>query len=310
MDTSTKPIINHLTDFLDWLDVEKGLSPRTQENYGRFLKKFLDWLKINNYTNLQPHELSPEIIWHYRVYLARESNKPLKKSTQNHYLIAIRALLNFFAKRDILSLPAEKIELPKIKEEKTVRFLTLEQLKKLFSAPDTATQSGLRDRAILESFFSTGMRISELTALDRSQVKIGPDAIELELGIIGKGRVARTVYFSKGAIVWLQRYLETRSDDEKSLFVNYRSRAGSSRRLTPRSIENIIKKYAVSVGLPATTTPHVLRHSFATDLLTQGVDLRTVQEFLGHKSITATQIYTHITSKRLRDTHRQFHSAV
>ncbi len=312
MEKSSKPISQHLSDFLDWLEIEKGLSSKSQENYSRFLKKFLDWLKINNLENIKPHELTPQHIWKYRVFLSRQyisrTKKPLKKSTQNYYLIALRSLLNYFAERDILSLPAEKIKLAKERKEKQVRFLNLEQLKKLFSAPDTSKIQGLRDRAILETLFSTGMRISELVSLNREQIKIKENMEELELSIIGKGEKPRTVYFSKRALLWLKKYLDMRDDKEKALFINYRSKKGAPRRLTARSIEKNIKKYAILAGIPLNTTPHVLRHSFATDLLTQGVDLRTLQEFLGHKSISATQIYAHVTSKRLREIHRKFHS--
>lgn len=309
---SKKPLPQHLNDFLDWLDIEKGLSGKSQENYSRFLKKFLDWLKENNLNDLKPHQLSPVHLWEYRVFLSRQalskSKKPLKKTTQNYYLIALRSFLNYFANRDIISLPAEKVKLAKVKDEKTVHFLTLEQIEKLFSAPDVSTRSGLRDRTILESLFSTGLRISELVSLNKEQIRIKPLTKDLEVGIIGKGGRPRTVYFSERAVIWLRKYLESRKDNEKSLFVNYQSGKNSSRRLTPRSIEKIIKKYDLLAGLPINTTPHTLRHSFATDLLTQGADLRIIQELLGHRNIVTTQIYTHVTNKRLRDIHRQFHS--
>jgi site-specific recombinase XerD len=311
---SQKPLPQHLSDFLDWLEIEKGLSSKSQENYARFLKKFLDWLKKNNLENIKPHELSPDHIWQYRLYLSRQylshKERPLKKVTQNYYLIALRSFLNYFAERDIISLPAEKIKLAREKEDKEVRFLTMEQLEKLFGAPDISKIQGLRDRAILETFFSTGMRISELVALNKDQIKIKPGIDELELSITGKGGRIRTVYFSKRALNWLQRYLETRKDKEKALFISYRSKnkKNSSTRLTPRFIEKMIKKYAILAGIPLTTTPHVLRHTFATDLLSQGVDLRTIQEFLGHKNIAATQIYAHVTNKRLREIHKKFHS--
>ncbi|MCX6759266.1 MAG: tyrosine-type recombinase/integrase [Candidatus Nealsonbacteria bacterium] len=312
MEKSPKPIPHHLSDFLDWLEIEKGLSSKSQENYARFLKRFFDWLEISSLENLKPHELTPEHIWKYRLFLSRQylpkTKQPLKKSTQNYYLIALRSLLNYFADRDILSLPAEKIKLAKDKGERQVRFLNLEQLEKLFLTPDVSKIQGLRDRAILETLFSTGTRIAELTALNREQIKIKLGMEELELSIVGKGGRIRTVYFSQRALFWLKKYLETRKDKEKALFINYRSKIRAPRRLTPRSIEKIIKKCAILAGLPLTTTPHVMRHSFATDLLNQGVDLRTIQEFLGHKSIAATQIYAHVTSKQLRDIHRKFHS--
>lgn len=308
MQKSSKSIPEHLTDFLDWLDIEKGLSNKSQENYSRFLKKFFGWLKIKNLSDLKPHELSPAHVWDYRVYLSRQSKTPLKKSTQNYYLIALRSLLNFFADRDIITLPSEKIKLAKDKSEKAVHFLNLDQIEKLLSMPNSAKRAGLRDRAILESLFSTGLRIAELVSLNKEQIRLKAVTKDLEVGIIGKGNHPRTVYFSERAVKRLKEYLETRQDDEKPLFVNYRGRKGASRRLTARSIEKILKKYALLAGLPANTTPHTLRHSFATDLLSKGADLRLIQEFLGHRNIATTQIYTHVTNKRLRDVHRQFHS--
>lgn len=310
MEESETPLTRHLTDFLDWLEVEKGLSSKTQENYSRFLKKFFDWLKINKLENIKPHQLTTDHIWQYRLFLSRQylsKKKSLSKATQNYYLIALRSLLGYFAERDILSLPTEKIKLAKNKKEVQPRFLNLEQIEKLFSVSDTSNIQGLRDRTIMEILFSTGMRISELVSLNRDQIKVKPETKDIEMGIIGKGGKTRTVYLSERAINWLREYLKIRRDKEKPLFINYRRKRNSPPRLTARSIEKIIKRYALSAGLPANTTPHVLRHSFATDLLSQGVDLRVIQEFLGHKTIAATQIYTHITSKKLRDIHRRFH---
>lgn len=310
MEQSSIPIPRHINNFLDWLDVEKGLSPKSQENYGRFIKKFIDWLNLNGLGELKPHELTPDHIWKYRVFLSRHSpaaNKNLKKSTQNYYLIALRSLLNYFADRDIISLPSEKIKLARDKGERQVRFLNLEQLEKLFSVPDLSAPQGLRDRAILEVLFSTGMRISELISLNRDQIRIKAGIKELELGITGKGNKVRTVYFSERCLYWLKKYLDARTDMDKALFVNYRRPTDASSRLGVRSVERNIKRYSALAGLPNMITPHVMRHSFATDLLNQGVDLRTVQEFLGHKNISATQIYTHVTNKRLREIHRKFH---
>ncbi|TFB08053.1 hypothetical protein E3V08_05660, partial [Candidatus Atribacteria bacterium MT.SAG.1] len=211
---------------------------------------------------------------------------------------------------NILSLPAEKIKLAKQPKERSIKFLNLEQIGRLLSAPNTKNLIGLRDRAILETLFSTGMRVAELVSLDRDQVKIKSEADtkELEISIIGKGNKPRTVYLSERTIDWLKRYLETRKDQEKALFIHYRGSKDSSLRLTSRSIENIVKKYAVLAGIPIFTVPHTLRHSFATDLLNNGVDLRIVQEFLGHQSIATTQIYTHVVSKRLKEIHQKFHS--
>ncbi len=170
------------------------------------------------------------------------------------------------------------------------------------------TPAGLRDKAILETFFSTGLRVAELVALNREQFANMRDKKDLEIGIIGKGGTPRTVYFSERALSWIKKYLNIRKDKEKALFLNYRARKDAESRLTARSIERVVKKYAILAGVPIFTTPHTLRHSYATDLLTQGVDLRTIQEFLGHKSILTTQVYTHVTNKRLRDIHRKFHS--
>lgn len=313
MTKSNKPLIKHIPDFLDYCEVEKGLSNNTQKNYQRYLNKFKFWLEKNNKKNIKPHQLSPDEIWKYRLFLSRyinpKTNKPLKKTTQNYYLIALRAFLSYFTAKDIISLPPNKIKLPKdAKKEKNIKFLTLEQIKKLLSAPDIKNAIGLRDRAILEILFSTGLRIAELTALNREQFANINNKKDYELSIIGKGGYPRTVYFSERALFWLKKYLKSRQDKEKPLFIHYRAKKNADARLTARSIERIVKKYSILAGVPVFTTPHTLRHSMATDLLNQGVDLRTIQEFLGHRSISSTQIYTHITNKRLRDIHRKFHS--
>jgi site-specific recombinase XerD len=312
MEQSNKPIIKHIPDFLDYCEIEKGLADKTQENYKRYLDRFINWLKKTNKVDLKPHQLSNDDIWAYRLYLSRsqgEKGHPLKKITQNYYLIALRALLSYFVQKDIESYPPGKITLPKdVRTQKTVKFLNLDQIERLLLAPDTKTVSGLRDRAILESLFSTGVRIAELVALNKEQFSNIKNKKDLELGIIGKGGYPRTIYFSERATLWLKKYLETRKDKEKALFINYIAKKGSDSRLTSRSMERIIKKYTILAGVPIFTTPHTIRHSTATDLLNQGVDLRVIQEFLGHRSITSTQIYTHVTNKRLRDIHRQFHS--
>ncbi len=312
MEKSSKSIIEHINDFLDYCDVEKGLSENTQRDYKKYLQKFVFWLKDNNKESLKPHELAADDVWHYRLFLSRyksDKGKGLKKITQNYYLIALRALLSYFSARDIESLPSDKITLPKdINKERTVKFLKLEQLKKLLEAPDTRKKQGLRDRAILETLFSTGLRVAELVSLNREQFQNIKDKKDLELSIIGKGDHPRTIYFSERALSWIKKYLGPRKDQEKPLFIRYAGRKNAGSRLTSRTVERMVKKYAVKAGAPAFTTPHVLRHTMATDLLEQGVDLRTIQEFLGHRSINSTQIYTHVTSKRLRDIHRRFHS--
>lgn len=313
MKKDTKSIIEHVRDFLEYLDIEKGLSNKSQETYERFLKKFIKWLGMNKLETLLPHELNEEHIRKYRVFLSQTFNKntkePLKRSTQNYYFIALRNLLNYFTDRDIISLPSEKIKLSKSRQEdRVVKFLNIDQVKKLLDAPNVSNLSGLRNRAILETLFSTGLRVAELANLDREQIRITPETKDLEIVVIGKGNKPRPVYFSRRAIKWLRQYLETRKDKEKALFINYKGPKNAPKRLSSRSVETIVKKYAILAGVPTFTSPHTIRHSFATDLLNKGVDLRTLQEFLGHKNIGTTQIYAHVTSRKLRETHRKFHS--
>jgi site-specific recombinase XerD len=316
MKQSNLPIIGHIPAYLEYCGIEKGLSSKTRENYAKFLQKFALWLKDANKEELLPHHLNADDIWDYRVYLSRNINKQgigLSKSTQSYYLIALRGLLSYFTAKDIVSVPSDKITLPKdIRKDKTIKFLVLEQIEKLLLAPDSDTGKGTRDRAILETLFSTGLRIAELVALNVEQfVNIGKKK-ELELSIIGKGDHARTVYFSERALAWIKKYLDIRGQNcergDKALFVHFNSPNHLENRLSPRSIQRMVKHYAVSAGVPLFTSPHTLRHSMATDLLTQGVDLRAIQEFLGHRNIATTQIYTHVTNKRLRDIHREFHS--
>lgn len=309
-----KPIIKYLVDFLDYCEIEKGLCSKTQENYTRFLKKFFNWLKDTGRENLKPSSLSPKEIWDYKVYLSRHidprTKKTLKKTTQNYYLIALRSLLGFFVEKDIASLAPSKIKLAKDKADKEIKFLKLEQLARLLDSPDSKTIIGLRDKAILETLFSTGLRVAELAALNRDQLRIKDNTADIETSIIGKGSKIRTVYFSSRAVQALRSYLNERKDMDDALFINYRrgaQKGQASRRLTVKSLEDIVKKYVKIAGLPVMATPHTLRHSFATDLLNQGVDLRTVQEFLGHSNIATTQIYTHVTNKQLRDIHRKVH---
>lgn len=311
MNISNKPIKDHLTDFLDYCEIEKGLSAKTQENYARFLHKFFEFLENKNKISLLPHELTSDDLWAYKVFLSRSTSESthqgLSKATQNYYLIALRSLLNYFADRDITSLPSEKINLPKSEgREKTIKFLNLEQIEKLLLSPNIGNLQGLRDRAILELFFSTGLRVSELVNLDREQINLKlPD---MELSVTGKGNKTRTIYISERAMGWIKKYLLTRKDAHKALFINYRSKKDADKRLTVRSIERIVKNYIKLAGLPISSSPHTIRHSYATDLLSQGVDLRSIQEFLGHSNISTTQVYTHVTNKQLKDVHKKYHS--
>lgn len=313
MINKNKPLIEYLIDYLDYLEIEKGLSSKTQENYSRFLNKFFNWLTINNLDKLKPGKLTSDHVWKYRVYLSRHQDqvtgKSLKKTTQNYYLIALRSLLEFFAEKDISSLSPTAVKLAKDKSDKEVNFLKLSQLETLLLSPNTKDIKGLRDRAILETLFSTGLRVAELVSLNLEQIKIKNDK-ELEISVVGKGSKVRAVYFSERAINSLKHYLDKRHDNDDALFINYKpgfENSNESRRLTTRSVENIVKKYVKIAGLPIITTPHTLRHSFATDLLAQGVDLRLVQEFLGHQNISTTQIYTHVTNKQLKDVHKKMH---
>ncbi|HDQ23030.1 MAG TPA: hypothetical protein ENN28_03610, partial [Candidatus Uhrbacteria bacterium] len=267
---------------------------------------------------IKPYQLTTDIVSKYRLHLAyskanAKTQDNLKKNTQNYYLIALRSFLSFLIEKDIETLPPDKIKLAKASEkDRVVKFLTLAQLERLLLSPNTQNLSGLRDRAIMETLYSTGLRIAELVALNREQFNISliKNLDSYELTIIGKGNHPRTVYFSKRCLDWIIKYLEKRKDIEPPLFINHRKIKDrkSDKRLTPRSIQNILKKYSKIAGLPIMATPHTLRHTYATDLLNQGVDLRTVQEFLGHKNIATTQIYTHVTNKRLKDIHKKFHS--
>lgn len=317
MHKSNQPITRHILTFLEYCEVEKGLSPVSTRNYDNFLKTFTRWLDESKLSGLRPHELTSEHIWSYRVYLSRKKDsrgKYTKKTTQNYYLIAIRNLLNYFAEKDIVSLPSDKIKLPKLTDkDKAIKFLKFEQIEKLMKMPDTATSEGLRDRAILEVLFSTGMRVSELTSLNITQFNkeslIKGKFTDQELSISGKGGSTRPVYFSNRTLKCLADYLKTRNDMFSPLFINYKKDdSDKEHRLTQRSVERLVRKFTTMAGLPVEATPHTLRHSFATDLLQQGADMRSVQELLGHKNIVTTQIYTHLTNPHLRDIHKKFHS--
>ena len=310
-----KSIIKHLSDFLNYCEIEKGLANKTQENYSRFLGDFFSWLKVNGLSDLKPSELNEDHIWKYRLYLSRNKSirtkTALKKVSQNLYLIALRSLLEYFLEKNINSLPPGKIKLAKVSGDREINFLNLKQLETLLSSPDLSTKQGLRDKAIIETLFSTGLRVQELVNLNRDQLRIDDKTEDLEVVVVGKGSKVRTVFFSKRAVKFLKKYLDSRIDIDEALFINYwkpAKNSSRSRRLTVKSIDEIVKKYVKIAGLPTITTPHTLRHSFATDLLSQGVDLRLVQEFLGHKNIATTQIYTHVTRKQLRDIHRKIHS--
>ncbi|MBC8275439.1 MAG: tyrosine-type recombinase/integrase, partial [Chloroflexi bacterium] len=290
---SLEPLID---DFLEYLEVEKGRSPLTIREYRHYLNRFLNWLKANSKAT-EPGEITSELIRRYRLYLAhlRDKNgKPLKRITQTYHIIALRAFLRYLlVQRDIPTLSPDKIELPK-QSPRLVTFLNPEQLERLLHSPKISNEVGLRDKAILETLFSTGLRVSELARLNRDQINLD----RKEFGVRGKGDKLRVVFLSDTASHWLDRYLQTRRDNFKPLFIRYsgavdNTKDGEKMRLTVRSVEEIVKKYAKRCSLPIDVTPHTLRHSFATDLLIGGADLRFVQEMLGHESNRTTPVYTH-----------------
>jgi site-specific recombinase XerD len=312
-----KGLPSYMAEFLQHLEVSKDSSSRTIENYQRFLEPFFKWLRQEDLMSLKPHQLTTDHIYGYRLFLSNYRNpttsRTLKKSTKMYYLVALRAFLGFFAEQGIKSLPVSAVGLPSLKDKdryKSIKFLSLEQLRRLLETPNIKTMSGVRDRAILETLFSTGLRVSELTSLNVKHIpaKANP-AGPTEITVTGKGDRMRPVYLSPRAIKWLQEYVGRRTDDDPALFVRHKKiRSTKSRRLTVRAVEAALEKYSTEAGLPFRVTPHVLRHTFATDLLNKGVDSRTVQEFLGHANLATTQMYLHVTNVKLREIHSKFHS--
>jgi site-specific recombinase XerD len=297
----------HIRKFLEHTEVGKNQSAKTIENYNHYLTRFLEW-----YGDKQPHQIKLDDIHKYRLYLNRfadDRGRTLGIKTQNYHIIALRAFLKYLTKNDIATLPPEKIDLQKI-PERTVEYLTREELERLFKEINTNTIKGRRDRAIVETLYSTGLRVSELVSLNRQQV----DLKRKEFLVRGKGRKPRIVFLSERAAKFIQDYLDERRDNFDPLFINHgRSRKGEDitlgekKRLTTVSVQNVVRSCALKAGIIKKVTPHVLRHSFATELLLNGADIRSVQEMLGHASITTTQIYTHVTNKRLREIHEKFH---
>lgn len=299
-----------IDQFMEYLEIERACSPLTIQVYQRYLKRFSKWLAEIR-PEPKPEDITQDLVRKYRLYLARlttQDGTTLKKITQNYHIVALRALLRYLtAQRDIATLTPDKIELPK-STTRTVTFLNQDQIDRLLNCPDISKEKGLRDRAILETLFSTGLRVSELAQLNRDNINLE----RREFGVIGKGLKPRVVFLSDTAAEWIERYLDSRKDYYKPLFIRYSGhqdtiKYGEKMRLTPRSIQLIVAKYARMCGLPFDTTPHTLRHSFATDLLIAGADLRSVQEMLGHESIRTTQVYTHVTDKQLREVHKTFH---
>jgi len=299
------------SDFLDYLLIEKSLSQLTIRDYRHYLDRFISWLESNS-LSLKPEDIDLDVMMKYRVYLANFKTPKgvvIKRVTQNYHVICLRSFLRYLTThRDINTLNPDKIELPKA-EGRIVSFLNSEQLTRLLNSPQISDEIGLRDRTILELLFSTGLRVSELTKLNRDQMNFETK----EFGVKGKGNKVRVVFLSDTAVEWIKRYLTVRKDNFKPLFIRYsqdrsEEKQGEKMRLSPRSIQLIVRKYSKKCGLPFDAHPHTLRHSFATDLLIQGADLRSVQEMLGHESIRTTQVYTHVTNKHLKEVYQKYHS--
>lgn len=300
--------------FLEYCELDKNLSKKTVRMYGYYLEFFNSWLiATSQLDDFDVEKIDENVIRNFRLYLSNQYKNPhkgdLKRQTQNYFLVALRSFFRYLIKQKLKVLPPEMIELGK-QNDRTIKFLLPEELDKLFSSVDTSEEPGVRDRAILEILFSTGLRVSELAALNRDQVNLDAG----EFGVIGKGGKARVVFLSKRAIEWLERYVAVRKDPYRALFIRYsgpKAEEGltdEKSRLSVRSIERMIEKYRKRAGILFRIGPHILRHSYATDLLTHGADLRSVQEMLGHKNISTTQIYTHVTNLRLKEIHDKFHS--
>jgi site-specific recombinase XerD len=295
------------TDFLEYLEIEQNRSQKTIQNYDHYLTRLLDFAG----DDIKISDITPELVRKWRLWLNRlgtNVSDELGKTTQNYHLIALRGFLKFCAKRDIPALTPDKIELARTKR-KQVTFLNEEELARLFAQPDINKEVGLRDRAILELLFSSGLRVSELVGLDRDHVNLK----RREFMVRGKGQKDRPIFISPAAAEWVTDYLNERQDNAPPLFIRYSGRksvdnSGDYQRLTARSIQRLVAQYALLAGITKHVSPHTLRHSFATDLLMNGADLRSVQAMLGHSNIATTQIYTHVTDPHLKDVHERFHS--
>ncbi|MHB0865679.1 MAG: site-specific tyrosine recombinase/integron integrase [Minisyncoccota bacterium] len=292
--------------FLEYIEIERGRAVKTVENYDRYLSRYLEHMNIKSVS-----DISEQSIREFRLWLNRQrgtGSDSMKRRTQNYYMIALRAFLKFLRKRDIAAISPEKIELAKL-PERQLDLITSAELERLMQAPRKAFETEkdpqkarqyLRDSAILEMLFSTGLRVSELCALN-ADIDLSRD----ELSVRGKGEKVRVVFLSSAAKDAVRAYLKAREDMEEALFVDGRAKA--PHRITPRDVQRHLKAYVTRAGITSVVTPHTLRHSFATDLLSNGADIRSVQQLLGHASINTTQIYTHITDSHLREIHKKFH---
>jgi len=292
-------------DFLEYLEVEQNRSQKTIANYDHYLTRLIDFAG-----DIKVSDIDPELIRKWRLWLNRlgtNTSDELTKSTQNYHLTALRSFLRYCAKREIPALPSDKIELAKT-TRKQVTFLNAAEVQTLLEQPDINTLPGLRDRAILELLFSSGLRVSELVGLDTGHINLK----RREFMVRGKGRKDRPIFISPEAAEWVQKYLDGRTDNSRPLFMRYGGRkkvdlSGNFSRLTARSVQRMVSRYASLAGITKHVSPHTLRHSFATDLLMNGADLRSVQALLGHSNISTTQIYTHVTDPHLKEVHKKFH---
>ena len=301
-----KFVSDYILDFIESLEVEGGRMPKTAENYEFYLNRFVEFAG-----DIAPTQITAEVVRKYRLWLNRLENdrgETLATITQAYHLIALRGFLKYLVKRDIPSLAPEKIELPKT-HRKQVTFLHYDEVMRLLEQVDTSTETGLRDRAILELLFSSGLRVSELVGLNRDHI----NTKRREFMVRGKGQKDRPIFISKTAAEWVDRYLAERHDSLVPLFISYSKNveantSGDYRRLSARSIQRMISQYARLAGVTKHVSPHTMRHSFATDLLMNGADIRSVQSMLGHSNIATTQIYTHVTDAHLKDVYEKFHS--
>src|SRR6195952_4258704 len=293
------------TDFLEYLEIEQNRSQKTIQNYDHYLTRLLDFAG-----DISVEDIDAELIRKWRLWLNRlgtNTSDELGKTTQNYHLIALRSFLKFCAKRDTPAMAADKIELART-VRKQVTFLNEEELSRIFIQPDTTSVVGLRDKAILELLFSSGLRVSELVGLDRDHINLK----RREFMVRGKGQKARPIFISSEAADWMRKYLDARQDNTRPLFLRYSGTkkvdlSGNFHRLTVRSVQRLVARYALLAGITKRVSPHTMRHSFATDLLMNGADLRSVQAMLGHSNIATTQIYTHVTDPHLRAVHEKFH---
>lgn len=294
------------TDFLEYLEIEQNRSQKTIANYDHYLTRLVDFAG-----DVTVEQIDAELVRKWRLWLNRlgtNTSDELGKTTLNYHLVALRSFLKFCAKRDWPAMSADKIELARTKR-KQVTFLNEDELERMFSQPDLTKLSGLRDRAILELLFSSGLRVSELVGLDKDHINLK----RKEFMVRGKGQKDRPIFISDAAAYWVEKYLEKRQDTTKPLFIRYSGTkkvdlSGNFHRLTARSIQRLVANYALMAGITKHVSPHTMRHSFATDLLMNGADLRSVQAMLGHSNISTTQIYTHVTDPHLKEVHQKFHN--